>query len=124
MRLKCERPKESKESYENDAQQKPQPVEKEAEVVADRGEHGVDGVADAVSEVIVAHAVLGLEMTDYGLDGRTPFHLAFDLWSDAALLPGGIDLELVIGWRIVHAVSGIGDDTLKSVCRLSPASLE
>ena len=45
MRLKCERPKESKESYENDAQQKPQPVEKEAEVVADRGEHGVDGVA-------------------------------------------------------------------------------
>ena len=55
MRLKCERPKESKESYENDAQQKPQPVEKEAEVVADRGEHGVDGVADAVSEVIVVN---------------------------------------------------------------------
>ena len=35
------------------------------EVIADGGEHGVDGVAGAVSEVATTPAVLGLEMTDH-----------------------------------------------------------
>jgi hypothetical protein len=37
------------------------------------GEHGVANDAGAVSEVVAAHAVLGLEITDYRLDGRAPF---------------------------------------------------
>jgi hypothetical protein len=55
------------------------------EVVADGGEHGVDGVAGAVSEMIAAHAVLGLEMSDHRLDGGTSPELAFDLGRDATL---------------------------------------
>ena len=60
-------------------QQKPEPAEEEAEVVAGRGENGVDGVALAVPEIVAAHAVLGFEMTDDGLDGGSPAHLALDL---------------------------------------------
>jgi hypothetical protein len=110
--LKSER---SKKGGEDRAQQKPQPVEQEAEVVADGREHGVDGIAGTVSEMVAAHAVLGLEMTDHRLDGSAPFHVALDLRGDAALLTGGVDLELVIGRRIVSAVSGIGDGALDGV---------
>jgi len=46
-----------KKGYEDRAQQKPYPVEQEAEVVAGRGEHGVDCVASAVGEVVAANAV-------------------------------------------------------------------
>jgi hypothetical protein len=80
--LKSER---SKKGYEDRAQQKPQPVEQEAEVVADGGEYGVDGVASAMGKVIAAHAVLGLEMTDHRFDGGASFHVALDLRGDAAL---------------------------------------
>ena len=41
-------------------------------------------------------------------DGGAAAHLAFDLWGEAALLPGGVDLELVIGRRVVAAIAGIG----------------
>ena len=34
------------------SQQQPQPPEQHVEVVANRGEHGVDGVADAVSFLV------------------------------------------------------------------------
>jgi hypothetical protein len=54
-----------------------------------------------VSEVIASHAVLGLEVTDHGLDRSTPLELAFDLRCNATLLAGGVDLELVTGRRIV-----------------------
>jgi hypothetical protein len=37
-------------------------------------------------QVIAAHAVFGLEMTDHGFDGGAPSELAFDLWSKPALL--------------------------------------
>ena len=87
------------------AQQEPEPPEQDAEVVADRGEHGVDGVAGAVSEVTASHAVLGLEVTDHGLDRSTPLELAFDLRCNATLLAGGVDLELVTGRRIVYPAS-------------------
>jgi hypothetical protein len=62
------------------------------EVVADCGEHGLDGVAGAVSEVIASHAVLGLEVSDYGLDRSTPLELAFDLRCKATLLAGLLNL--------------------------------
>ena len=95
-------------------QQEPQPPDQEAEVVADGGEYGVDGVAGAVSEMIAAHAVLGLEMADDGLDGGPPLELAFDLGRDAALLTCGKDPELIIGRRVVAAIASIGDGALES----------
>ena len=93
-------------SWQDHAQKEPQPPEQEAEVVADGGEHGIDGVAGAVSEVIASHAVFGLKMSDHGLDGGASLELAFDLRCDATLLAGGVDLELVTGRRVVAAVSG------------------
>ena len=59
------------------------------EVITDGGEHGVDGIAGAVSEMIAAHAVLGLEMADHRFDGGAPLEFAFDLGRDAALLTCG-----------------------------------
>lgn len=49
---------------------KPQPPEQEAEVVAGGGEDGIDGIALAVPEIVPAHAVLGLHVTDDRLDDR------------------------------------------------------
>jgi len=59
------------------------------EVIADGGKHSVDGIAGAVSEMIAAHTVLGLEVTDHRFDGGPPLELAFDLRRDAALLTCG-----------------------------------
>jgi hypothetical protein len=47
-------------------------------------------------------------MADDGLNGGAAAHLLFDRRRDAAFLAGCIDFELVLGRRIVAAVSGIG----------------
>ena len=57
------------ESDQNLAQQKPEPSDQAAEVVADGGEDGVGSIAPTVPQIVAAHAVLGFEMTDHGLDG-------------------------------------------------------
>jgi hypothetical protein len=49
---------------------KPQPCEEAAKVVAGGGEHGVDGVAAGMGEVISAHAVVLLEVADDGARWR------------------------------------------------------
>ncbi len=54
-------------------------------------------------------------MADNRFDGGAAAHLAFDLWCDAALLLGGVDLELVLGRRIVAAVAGVGMQPLDGV---------
>jgi len=41
------------------------------EVITGGGQHGVNGIAGMVCEIIAAHAVLGLEMTDHWFDGGT-----------------------------------------------------
>ena len=97
------------------AQQEAEPREQNPEVVADRGEHGVDGVAGAVSEVIASYAVLGLEVANHGLDRSTALELAFDLRCNATLLAGGVDLEPVTGRRIVASISGIGEGQFDGV---------
>jgi hypothetical protein len=91
-----------------EAQQYPQPPDEAAEVVADRGEYGVVEVALAVGKIVAAHSVIFFEMADDGLDGGAASHLSFDLWGHPSLLLGCIDFELVIGRRVVAAVSGIG----------------
>ena len=64
--LGCERG----EGEQGSEQQKAEPADQAAEVVADGGEDGVDGVAACMGEVIAAHAVVVLEMADYRLDRR------------------------------------------------------
>jgi hypothetical protein len=56
-----------------------------------------------VEEVVAVHAVLVLEVPDHRFDGGAAAHLAFDVRDEAALLPGGVDLELVIGRRVVRS---------------------
>ena len=78
---------------DDQAQEKPQPVEEEAEVVSGGGEDGVDGVALLPSEIIAVHAVAVLDVTDDGLDGGATAHLTLDGRRHAALLARGEDLE-------------------------------
>jgi hypothetical protein len=94
---------------------KPQPCEEAAKVVAGGGEHGVDGVAAGMGEVIAAHVVVLLEVADDGLDGGPPLEFALDLRREAALLAAGVDLELVIGWGVVAAIAGIGDAAIEDI---------
>src|SRR5260221_13938570 len=54
-----------------------------------------------MGEVVGAHAVRVLEVADHRLDGGPPFELALDLRRDAALLAGGVNLELVVGRGVV-----------------------
>ena len=54
-----------------------------------------------------------LEVADDRLDGGAAAHLALDLRRDAALLAGDVDLELVIGRRVVAAIAGVGDDAAR-----------
>ena len=51
------------------AQQKPEPADQAAEVVADGGEDGVGSIAAMVPEIVAPHTVLGFKMADHGLDG-------------------------------------------------------
>ncbi len=75
------------------AQEFPQPLEDEAEVVADGAHDGVDLVAEAAFEEVSAQVTVGLAVADDGLDGGSPSELASDLTVDAALLAGTIDPE-------------------------------
>ena len=68
-----------------------------------------------MGEVVAAHAVLGLEMADDGLDGGAAPDLALDLRRHAPLLARGVDPELVIGRGVVAAIAGVGDDALEPV---------
>jgi hypothetical protein len=60
------------------AQQKAEPTDKAAEVVAGGGEDGVGGVPLAEPEIVAAHAVLGLEMADDRLDGGSAAQFALE----------------------------------------------
>jgi hypothetical protein len=97
--------KRSEERNQESEQQKPQPPDQKAEVVAGGSEDGVDGVRLGVSEIVAAHAMLGLEMPDDELDGGASAHLALDLRCHAPLLTCDEDSELVIGRRIVAAIA-------------------
>jgi hypothetical protein len=91
-------------------EQESQPFEQPAEVVAGGGENGVGGVAIGPSEIVSAHAVLGLGVSDHGLDRGAAAQLAFDGLGDKASLARDIDLELVIGRGVVAAIAAVDDD--------------
>ncbi len=62
----------------------PQPLEDEAQVVADGAHDGVDPVAEAAVQEVSAEVAIGLAMTD----GGSPSELLLDLPMDAAFLAG------------------------------------
>ena len=62
------------------------------------------------NQIVATHAVLGFEMADHGLDGRPAAQFTFDLGRHPSLLAGDEDLELVVGGRVVAAVSLVGED--------------
>jgi hypothetical protein len=55
------------------------------------------------------------EVADDGFDGGPPFELALDLRSEAPLLAGRVDLELVIGRGVVAAITGISNAAIQHV---------
>src|SRR3977135_3225916 len=66
-------------------------------------------------------------MADDGLNGGAASHLSFDLAGHPWFLPGCMDFELVLGRRIVAAVSGIGVEPFDRIAdevpdRRGPAS--
>ena len=65
-----------------------------------------------VSEMIASHAVLDHEMTDHRLDGGTPPNSRL-ICGVTRLLTCGENSELIIGRRVVAAMSGIGDDAIE-----------
>src|SRR5260221_6817586 len=68
-----------------------------------------------MSEVIATHAMVFLKVADDGLEGGPPFDLALDLRRDAALLAGGVSLELVVGRGVVAAIAGIGNAAIEHI---------
>jgi hypothetical protein len=95
------------EDLQEEAQDQPEPGDEAAEVVAGGGKHGVDGITRTVSQEVPAHAVVLLGMADHGFDGGAALELAPDGGGDTALLALGIDLELVLGERIVAPIAGV-----------------
>jgi hypothetical protein len=53
------------------------------------------------------------EVTDDGLDGRAPPQLSSDMSGHAPFLTCGIDLEAIVGRRVVAAITGIGEDAVE-----------
>src|ERR1700682_6742014 len=92
------------ESDEDLAQQKAEPADQAAEVVADSGEDGVGSLPPPVPEIVAVHSVLGLEVADDGLDGGPAAQFALDPGRHPSLLAGHEDPELVIGRRVMAAV--------------------
>lgn len=92
---------------------KPQPVEQEAEVVADGGEHGVVGVAFREGQIVAAHTAVLIRVADDGFNGGPPAQRELDALGETALVAGDMDLEGPVLGRIVAAVAGVEDGTTK-----------
>ena len=95
------------------------PLENEAEIVADCCEDGVDGITLFVGEVVAVHSVFVFEVTDDRFDRCPSPHLAFDCRCHAAFLACGEDLELMFQRCVVAFVTGIRQDALKGSDRKS-----
>ena len=71
--------------------------------------------APTVREIVAAHAVLGFEMADDGLDGGSTAQFALDPGCHPSLLAGDEDPELVIGRSVVATVSLVREDARDGV---------
>ena len=96
--------------HDEDTPKGGEPGEEPAEIVSGGGEDGVGGVAMGAGEIVSAHAMLGLGVTDDRFDRRAAAEFTFDGFGDAASLAGDVDLELVIGRSVVAAIAAVSDD--------------
>jgi hypothetical protein len=76
------------------------------------GKDGIVGIALTEPGILAAHAVLGFEMADDGLDGG-PAQFALDLRFHPSPLPRDEDTELVIGRCTVAAIARVGENALE-----------
>jgi len=75
-RLKrCLEPGRSRRRRGHEAQELCEPSQEQTKAVAGSSEDSVDVVAKASPEMIAVHTVLGLDVPDDRLDGRTMLHL-------------------------------------------------
>ena len=72
-----------------------QPAAEQTEVIAGGGEDAIDVVAVLTLEVVTAHAVFGLEVSDHRLDGGASAHFFCDCWGDAAHIAGDPDTKAI-----------------------------
>ena len=64
--------------------QSPEPSHEEPEVVAGRGQNGIDRVAMRAQQAIALHQAVALQVPDHGLDGVAPAQLTPDRGGDDA----------------------------------------
>lgn len=94
-------------------QQKTEPRQEAAEVVADGGKHDVDCIAGLAGKIVATHSVARFGMADERLNRRSAPDLSFDCVGHPALLAGGIDLEAMLLRRIVALVAGVAEGALE-----------
>ncbi len=82
-RLRSER---AEQQGDEDAHEKSQPLEQEAEVVSGSSEDGIDRVALGSGKIVPVHTMIVLDVADHGFGGTTAFHLALDGRRHAPLL--------------------------------------
>jgi hypothetical protein len=110
------------------AQQEPDPSDQAMEVVADGCEDGVGGVAPTEPEIVSAHAMVGLEIADDGLDGGPSWRLMLGVtprfWPDMKTLnlrSGGAlwpryPLSARMRSRVLPTSASISGITVAKVC--------
>ena len=92
------------------AQEFPQPLEDETQVVTDGAHDGVKLVAVAALEKVAPQMAVHLAMADDGFDGGSPPEFASDLAVNAAFLSRAEDPVWL--WRIVAPVALVDIDPL------------
>jgi hypothetical protein len=86
------------------AQQAPEVVEDQAEIVSGAAQQGVDRVASRTGEEIAVKATIGLHVTDHRLDGAASPQLATDRRGDAATLTRDKDVAMVETMSAIAAI--------------------
>ena len=84
-------------------QNHPEPGEDAAQIVTDRAEDGVEGVAVTALQIAAAEMAVALHVSNHGLDGGAALELELDDSDDTPLLTRDEDAAWI--WRIVTAVS-------------------
>jgi len=67
-------------------QNHPEPGEDEAQIVTDRAEDGVEGVAVTALQIAAAEMAVALHVSNHGLDGGAALELVLDDSDDTPLL--------------------------------------
>ena len=86
------------------AQQAPEVVEDQAEIVSGAAQQGVDRVTSRTGEEVAIEATIDLHVTDHRLDGTAPAQLATDRRRDPATLTGDEDAAMIETMSAIAAI--------------------